>query len=385
MVFTKKDKLAGFLLLAYLTVFPFGQLFRVTVNVLDLVAGLIFLYTIFFVRQESKAFKIFASFFLACLFSSVFSFFIFGPSHVFIGGLYLFRLLIYLYFFRFCAGFIKGSPARKALLFNSLVLVCLASAIFGWVQYFWYPDLTFLKSLGWDDHLFRLTGTFLDPGFTGIIIGLGTVAVFLRYLTKKRKSDLILTFFFLVTLAFTYSRASYLATTVGILLIGFLKKRFRPVFLLIAFFAGVIIFLPKPAGQGVNLTRTYSIFSRLSNYAEVVKIARGSPLLGTGFNNLCYAKGFYLGKWESGSHSCSGADSSLLLVLATTGIIGFLIFLNALFRFYKLLSEDFYSTVVLVSGVIVLIHSLFVNSLFYAWIMGYLVILLSLPRLRGKV
>ena len=54
------------------------------------------------------------------------------------------------------------------------------TAVFGWIQYFFWPDLTYLKYLGWDDHYFRLTGTFLDPNFMGLVLVLGLGLEFSR-------------------------------------------------------------------------------------------------------------------------------------------------------------------------------------------------------------
>lgn len=151
------------------------------------------------------------------------------------------------------------------------------------------------------------------------------------------------------------------------------------------FFAVSIFILPKPAGEGVNLARTYSISSRLQNYQETFRIFEKSPLFGVGFDNLCLARRAYLGVDQSRSHACSGSDSSLLLILVTTGIIGFIMFVSVIVGTYQLIIKtNVYAQVLIVSGVALFIHSLFTNSIFYPWIMVYFAILLSLQKFRER-
>lgn len=362
-----------FLLFIFLAVFPFGQLFGKT---LDIVVGIIFLYTIAARLQFPKVSKYFKNFILTALFSFLLSLVIFKSNSVLIGGLYLLRLVIYCCFAVFCLNYTKGSTARKKLVFNSLILVSIASVVFGWIQYLFYPDLRTLVYLGWDDHLYRLVGTFLDPGFTSLIIVLGIILSF--------SSNIILPLFLIVTLAFTYSRAGYLAFLGAMIFMAFLTKKVKKVILLVLFLGVVIWFLPRPAGQGINLARTYSISARLQNYIETLKIAKESPIFGIGFNNICLAKEKYLGKKDLESHSCSGSDSSLLLILATTGIVGLLIFVYGVIKMINLVSTNSYGKIFLVSLVALFIHSFFVNSLFYSWIMGFFAILSSLLSFKEK-
>ena len=76
------------------------------------------------------------------------------------------------------------------------------------------------------------------------------------------------------------------------------------------------------------------------------------------------------------SHACSGSDSSLLFILATTGVVGFLIFLRLVINVAGSLNGSFEDIIFVASSTALLVHSLFSNSLFYPWIMGYMIILL---------
>lgn len=52
-----------------------------------------------------------------------------------------------------------------------LILLVIAGMIIvagGYLQYFLYPSLRNLYYLGWDEHLYRMFSSFLDPNFAGI-------------------------------------------------------------------------------------------------------------------------------------------------------------------------------------------------------------------------
>jgi len=355
------------ILFAFLILFPFGQIIKIgQINPIDIVVVLGAVTAIIKRYKYPEVFKYVKDFLLVALFGYLLSIFIFKNIQVFVGLFYLIRLTAYFYFFIL----VRHFKDRKLLL-NSLLVLSFFSALFGWVQYFFYPDLTSLKYLGWDDHLYRLVGTFLDPGFTGLIIVFGAVLSFVK------KKYLLLAFFAL-TLAFTYSRAGYLALIVSLFSASYLFKKFKAFLIVLIYFLFIIFLLPKPAGEGVNLARTYSISSRINNYKETFEIFKKSPVIGVGFNNICLARKIYLKDIDSASHSCSGSDSSLLLILATTGTLGFLVFVSSVSKILFTLKRGFYTKVFLVLISALFVHSFFVNSLFYPWVMGYLAISASL-------
>jgi O-antigen ligase len=360
------------ILFIYLALFPFGQLLRISIfNASDILAILALIYLILVKKEGFKVLNPFKDLFLIALFSLLYSVFNFKSLNIFVGFLYFARVVAYFYLYKLSYNIVKKDLRLKETIFNSLLFVSFAVCLFGWIQYFFYPDLTSLKYLGWDDHLFRLVGTFLDPGFTSLIIVFGGLIAFI-----KKKYWLFI--FFAATLAFTYSRAGYLAFAISLLVAALVFKRFKTFLFALVFFFAVILVLPKPAGQGVNLARTYSISLRIANYKETFKIFKKSPVFGIGFNNICLARKNYLKDINSSSHSCSGSDSSLLLILATTGIVGFMIFIGSLSKLLFNLKRVFYAEVFLVLLSAVFIHSFFANSLLYPWVMGYLAISASL-------
>jgi len=382
---SNKKKLQTIILFTFLAIFPFGQLLKMSFQPIDLVVGLAFLYTIIFSVGTPKAVVVFRNFLLAAGFSLLFSLAFFKTGDLFTGFLYLARLTFYVYFISFVFNFSQKNRIKKNLLVNGLMAVSIFSAIFGWIQYFWFPDFRPFTVFGWDDHLFRLTGTFMDPGFTALIFVLGAAITLLSYLRYKKILYLISFILLSVSLAFTYSRAGYLSFIAAALYMGFSEKKMKEIILALAAFAVIVMALPRTAGEGVKLERTASTSARLLNYSETIKIIGKSPLFGIGFNNLCLAKETFFENNEQGLHSCSGSDSSLLLILATTGVVGFIIFLwciRSLFHLIK--SRNLYGKILISSSIALFIHSLFVNSLFYSWVMGWMAVLLAVSHKESR-
>ncbi len=236
---------------------------------------------------------------------------------------------------------------------------------------------------GWDDHFYRLTGTILDPNFFGIlmVIGLGLEfsAFSLKPLAFGRK------LFYLITLAFTYSRSSYLAWLV--LLFGWgINKIFRPfhlqgglrkffkiftrsltayvVYFWLAVSAVIFVLMPRPAGEGGNLTRTFSIYSRINNWNQSWEIIKKNPVSGVGFNNMRIVNSQSSRSLKGSTvvnHADGGADNSFLFVWAATGIFGLISFIwlvSSLRPWWLILP--------------VCIHSVFNHSLFFPWVLLYI-------------
>ena len=389
MVSSKKNinNFTEILIFLFLILFPFGQIIRINLNFLgtivvlhpiDFVAGtglIIFLLNNY---KRPKIFSYILSFLGVALFSYLLSYATFAGEKIYIGGLYLLRLFAYSSFFVLAWNMVKANKKYSKNLFNSLIIVTFAVSIFGFLQYFIYPDITSFTIWGWDDHYFRLLGTFLDPGHTSIILVFGFLAALISYLDKKDKKLLLILATIIVSVAFTYSRAGYLALAGGLFTALLLKKNLRLYFILIMAFILLVISLPRPGGEGVKLERTASIVLRMEDYQDTLAIFDKAPLFGVGYNNMCIARAKFLDQVNLSSHACSGSASSLLLILATTGIVGFLIFANLIYKLVADLAKNAYGLTFLSCLVALLIHSLFVNSLFYPWVMGWMGILLSI-------
>lgn len=297
------------------------------------------------------------------------------------GTLYLARLLTFILFTLALSKANLGGAFGAKRISNSLIAIAIVLAVFAWVQYIFVPDLRQLFVLGWDDHFYRLVGTLLDPGFAGIMF---VLAFCIAYFKKHTNIAL----FFALTTAFTYSRASYLALLTALAYFFFVEKnkedRLKSMAIAILFVASILL-LPKPGGTGVELTRTYSVVSRFENYKAGITLLAESPIYGFGYNNLCSAKREILNfpKSTFQDNSCAGFDSSLVTIATTTGVVGLVLFICALVNLvWKLRTEGDSSHLFAISILAVIVHSFFVNSLLYPWVLFWLGVLLVMVRTK---
>lgn len=401
------EKLKTNFIFLYLVLFPLGQLMRidleysnqrVTLLAVDCVVGAIAIMWLFLDRDKQKLIN---SFTVAVVFSYVFSLSFFSLNEVLVGGLYLVRLLSYGAFY-----FAIKHSIRKKRAYYAKILIVISSviALGGFVQYALFPSLITLIPYGWDPHLYRLVGTYLDAGFTGLLLVLSFVFVFVQFARSNSKLLFPLVIIIVLSLLLTYSRASYLAFLVSstILLVypsmrdakrvnrgmklkgedplgvsswgHYLRLEQRKLLLgIIALFLCSIPFLPRPQGEGVRLERTTSVYQRVENYNSTFDLVAISPIFGIGYNNTCLARKVY-GVTESGIHSCSGTDSSLLLLLITTGVTGVITFAYTLSKHFKFSNNA--ATFASFGGLVC--HSFFQNSLFYPWVLGWFILIVSI-------
>ncbi|TSC90454.1 MAG: Uncharacterized protein G01um10145_126 [Microgenomates group bacterium Gr01-1014_5] len=366
----------------YLVLFPFGQVGRIEFNpevrlhLADAVVGIIALTGIYgWWRKKLKTppyAREFVMFLVVALFSLVINFPSVSLLQFLSGSLYFIRLSSYfLFYLALWNLFRDGSWQVKVP--GLLLTVGFFVVLFGFVQYVFFPDLGFLSEFGWDPHTFRLAGTFLDTGFAGILIVLFTVILFSR-IWGRVEGKFPLFPFGLVALALTYSRASYLAYFTASLVFYIVRRK-------LLWFTGVVLalavlipLLPKSEGESVNLVRTSTITYRVNNYKRALEVIGENPVFGVGYNLYRYTQN------DQQSHGASGADSSLLLVLATTGIAGFLVFLQLALKITQdaWLKRKTHTGIALLASVgAVGVHSFFDNSLFYPWVLGWLLILLA--------
>lgn len=286
------------------------------------------------------------------------------------------------YFVRWCIYLLSGILIYNMLLNKNisekqLIYAFLYSGVFiaaaGFIQLILLPDFEVLDPvLGWDPHKNRLASTFFDPNFAG---GYLTLCLALALGQSKPKKYLLTGFVLLAAVFLTFSRSSWAMFAIVILIYSLFKYRWL---LIIAGFAAFLAYFAVPRVQ-TRITGTTdpadSAQFRLISWKNALEIAKDNRFLGVGFNNFRYAQKEYgfLGADGLGGHAGAGTDSSFLLVLATTGLVGFLLFLIG--YFYPVWdavnrrSAGSYSLVLIAVVGGLLLHSQFVNSLFYPQIM----------------
>ncbi|HEX8932030.1 MAG TPA: O-antigen ligase family protein, partial [Patescibacteria group bacterium] len=209
-------------------------------------------------------------------------------------------------------------------------------------------------------------------------------------LKKKYKESIILGVLAgstLVAIFLTFSRAAILMLIVGaITFFVLINKKKLIMFILIAIIIFFILASFKFYDENMNLLREASSVARLTNYAVALKVISDHPLIGVGFDSYRYTKDLYGLKhdWTNApSHADAGVDNSFLFVLATTGFVGLLaylwLWLSVLQRAFYLRKQKQIGAVVVISSVFALfINALFLNSLFYAPLMLWMWVIISL-------
>lgn len=390
-------KLIRYLLFLIIILLPFGQLTYIPLSSTNInlyfVDVVIFFLAITWViahilyRKQINfppLSKQIALFILICIFSLTFSVGRYETSQIIVGCLYLIRWVFYSLVY-----FIVYEERKRKELLTGLMIAGTISAVLGIIQYFIYPSLRNLVYAGWDPHEFRIFGTYLDSGFAGILYLLTLIPLFIFFLNGVKYRILlfisgILTF---SSLLLTYSRSTFLALFVSLIVLSLLKKSYKIGIISISFLLVSIYFLPKPSmtSESVNLERTSTVDARTTNYLQTIMILSNHPFLGIGFNTLRYEKNnrsFINTDTMYPNHAGAGSDSSLLFVMATTGIVGFITYLSIWIKALQLekyTKEDQTLSIIITMSIAALfIHSIFLNSMFYIWTMLWMWILLGI-------
>lgn len=365
-----------YLIILVLAIFPLGQLARLNVpgteivlHPNDFVVAVVFFWWLWAKRKNlistflssplTKPLLLFAG---TAVISLVFNLTRFSPQQLLTSALYPIRFFVYAGLFHV---FSNLESSERTLTNRWLLISILIITVFGLAQYVFVPNVAFLSALDWDDHYFRLIGSFLDPGFTGAILALGLLVAYFRH-----RWILVPVY---IALALTYSRASYLMYLVSFAAIAFYRKSIKILMVSVLVLAVTIPLLPKTFGEGTKLSRENSVLVRIKNWGISLNVWQQNPIFGVGFNTYRYVVGA-----SSQSHS-GGADSSLLLVLATTGVVGFLSYLYLLWVMWRIGNNNLLFKA---SFLGILIHSWFNNTLFYPWAMEWLWITLAI---RGYI
>ena len=299
-----------------------------------------------------------------------------------ISASYLVRFFSYVLFSLVVLNLVK----LDILKVDSIKLMIVYSGIFlfiaGLVQLAFLPDLETLDpSLGWDPHKNRMVSTFFDPNFLGsyFVVCLAVSFRMIENIRNKKLFDYLPAMVFLVGIFLTFSRSAWLATSVLLFFI-LLKKKFL-LFISLSIVLLAIFAVPRIQTRISGITDPQdSAQFRLISWKNTWEIAKDNWVFGVGYNVFRYAqKEFgFIGEANLETRSGAGSDSSLLLVLATTGIIGLIFFTGFIIvvLLSSLKTHDLI-TIGLISAL--LTDSLFINSLFYPQIVVLFLILLIIP------
>lgn len=377
------DVLKKLLFTLLVIAFPLGEIARITINeialtLVDIGVALVIL-TWFVLKKKfpkSKLSRSILIFIGVLILSLILNFGRLSLTEFSISFLYLLRWVFYtaLYFV------VLDLAKCKNLIKNWMVIGGLIIVIGGFIQYFLYPDLRNLYYLGWDEHLYRLFSSFLDPNFAGTFFVLYFLFILDNLLIKKE--NLVLKCIALATLiaiVLTFSRSTYIMLVIGIITFLILKGKhilgliISTIFILSVFLTSIFVL----KSEGTNLLRTASGEARIDSINKAITIIKDYPIFGVGFNSYRYAQRDYgfVDEQKMLIHSAAGTDNSFLFILATSGIVGFAAFIYLWFKIFSIKNS-----LVLASSVALFVNSFFINSLFYPFIMLWMWILIALKE-----
>lgn len=386
-------KVFNILFYIFIALIPTGQLLRFkvvnNVNIVpqDLIVFLLFIISVYifikkkFIPKDSLFVLAYLLFICVGTVSLVINSF-FNPSYNFLVSLlYGVRLTVYLSIFIYPL-ILKD----KARVNNLIFLAGSIIVLIGIFQYLYYNDLSFLRYLGWDSHLYRLFSTFLDPNFAGIfyVVFLGFVAARIHniFRIKTPSFEIFILIMTIISIYLTYSRSAFLAFIVFALVVFILQKKFLRIVIFVPMLLVLYFLFSDKMVEGLNPFRTFSSNQRIVSFKNAFDIFSKNPIFGVGYNSFRYALIKYEYVSEIGaatSNSDAGTDNSLLFTLTTTGIIGFFFFSVGYFTLLKklYLERTFESSIYFAVVLSVFFGSLFVNALFYIPIISFLFLILA--------
>lgn len=327
----------------------------------------------------------------------------FSGNEIMIGLSYIIRWILYASLFFIIKSF--SSKFKEKILYMLLIMGGFFT-LFGFIQYFFYSNLRNLYYLGWDEHMYRMFSTFLDPNFAGaffvayLIFLLGLLSYFLKN-NKIKQASLVglISIFSLISVFLSYSRSALIMLLTSIFIFSVLTKKWHWIFGFTLISLVFILISSRSFNvENINLFRITSAEARIDSAKIAINIIKDNPFLGVGFNTYRYAQvkyGFRNPVGSSISHADAGTDNSFLFVLATTGIIGLIFYLNLLWKILKRPYLNYssygekdirkYIAIIIASSMLgIIVNSFFINSLFYPFILAWMWILLGLISSAGS-
>lgn len=318
---------------------------------------------------------------------------------------YLIRFFSILTFGVATTDFIQNS--KKDLIpsfFKNLWIIAGIIIAFGFLQFYFLPDIGGFSTLGgFDPHIGRFLGTWMDPNFIAGFLSFLLPVLFGKFYqstNSKEKTILgILIILFLYALFLTFSRSGYLALISGLCFFFLLRD---PKIILLGILLSSFGLIVNERAQKRTLEllgTTKSILLRdtdeidatanlrIESWTKSFELWQKYPLLGIGYNTYRF-RASEEGIVDESFFSAGGSDSTFLTILVTTGIFGFLSFSYFYFKLWFINLRRFFHTknelfLGFVAGISALFfHSFFVNSLLFPHI--FLVILFVAGILESK-
>lgn len=319
-------------------------------------------------------------------------------SEIMYGVLYPIRMMLYIiiYFIMINYLHIRKYSFNKLcdLYIKSYLIVC----VIGIIQMLLFPNAfdfyNILKSIGVyilnpDPHSGRMFSLYLDPNFLASILCMGILLSLAKILSEKLIIKNIL-FFIIIVLSIlaTSSRSGIVGILIGfitfiVLSVDYKKqkidKRIPVIFILTLIVMFILIVFVgdkiRVFDRIINFESDPSAQGRFNDWENSIELIKDNILFGVGYNMIGFVRG------NTSKITAFGADSSILLVTMTTGIIGLIIYLRYIVKLIidvlKLRNcNNFYYANSIVSILISsVVMSSFNNLLFYTlWFIPFIVL-----------
>lgn len=342
-------------------------LFDVIVILLSICGTLHFLV----IKRRFRISKMITPFFIFCLWAA-FSLLANLPRLEMIQFIEAVSYLLRFFFYILGANVIFNMLKVKIISQDRVVKVYIISAVLisiaGFIQLIIMPDFSLIDpALGWDPHKNRLVSTFFDPNYVGsYLVLISTLLIFKEHKPGKKISKYLLAII-LIAIFLTYSRSAWGMLGIVVLIYSLFRSRWLFLLsLLIAFSAYFAIPRVQTRLAGVTDPADSAHF-RFISWKNTLNIVKDNLWLGVGYNafKASQVEYGYLTPDTIKDHSATGSDSSLLLVLATTGVLGLFIFMAGLLL-PVIKTRSLYSLAVVLP---LILGSNFVNSIFYPQIL----------------
>lgn len=316
------------------------------------------------------------------------------------GWLYGARIMFYVAYTYCVAIYFKMNDFKLKDFLWKVVVCYVIVALIGFIQFkYWpvaYDFYNILRKFGVyllnpDPHVNRLISTYLDPNFLSTILLLPISITVAFIIEDKTDIKSIIALAILITAeGLTVSRSGVLGlaifATLLLLFLLFGRNKLNDITInvkvliliyIIVMCLPIVIYIFKDSRiieRIIYASEDPSALARVSSWQLGVSLVKDNFFIGIGYNMI----GFYTN--QTSSITSFGMDSSLLMVAATTGIIGLFIFLGfitSIFRdMVKIRKENFYIANTTIAVIIAsVIASFFNNLLFYPlWLIPFLLI-----------
>lgn len=407
------SRLQNISLISLLIALAIGQMWKIEpfhntggILILDLAVGVcwallgwrIFQKDSLSVLKNKAVTKWYLAWLIALAISYLANFWHYGFNEQIVAFSYLFRLVLYtgLLFVGYQKFSEEPSRVDRYLSYATGALIILGAVIF-----FYLPDFSGLAEQGWDPHQGRLAGTWLDPNYFGSFLGI-IFAYFLSRLPRLKDQPRTQHYWFIIFLIatwvaiyFTFSRSALITFLLTSLFVACFISWRTVVFILIL--GGLTIFPPSRNQDRLSSTLSYlqrkqtqgatstdpTANARLASWNKAFQLFKTEPIFGVGYNFYRAKQAALMSNDASAildNRSGAGADSSLLTLLATSGIVGAIVVIGFFIALFKVFWKS-RRTVAGLGGLAILvgllISSIFNNTALYAPILLVAILLLG--------